>query len=359
VSGPHDELRDRFRGVLVGTAVGDALGLPGEGIARGRARRIFPGRPRHRFVLGRGMVSDDTEHTVFVAQSLLCHPGDASRFASRLAGCLRWWLLSLPAGIGFATLRSILRLWTGRPPSRSGVFSAGNGAAMRSAPIGAFFARSPEAMERYIGGSTRLTHTDPRALIGAHAVAAVTAWTIRERFVERPSPEAFLTLLESIGRDDDEWSRLVDSIRRGHDDDLAVHRFAARLGLDKGVSGYVYDTVPVALYAWFRHFGDFEGTLTAVLECGGDTDTIGAIAGALAGAQVGERGVPRDWVRGVVDWPRGVPLLRRLADRLASVSSTREPDRPVRYFWPAVPLRNLLFLLVVLSHGLRRLAPPF
>jgi ADP-ribosylglycohydrolase len=122
--------------VLLGTAVGDSIGLPAEGLSPARAARLFPDRWRQRLILGSGLVSDDTEHTVFVAQSLLAHPESANRFARRLAWCLRLWLMSLPPGIGLATLRSILRLWIGIPPDRSGVFSAGNGAAMRSAPFG-------------------------------------------------------------------------------------------------------------------------------------------------------------------------------------------------------------------------------
>src|ERR1051325_7728019 len=94
---------ERFRRVLLGTAVGDALGLPAEGLTRGRAKRLFPGRWRHRFAGHAGMVSDDTEHTLFVAQSLLAHPDSAARFARRMAWCLRLWLLSPPAGIGLAT----------------------------------------------------------------------------------------------------------------------------------------------------------------------------------------------------------------------------------------------------------------
>ena len=127
----------RLAGLLLGTAVGDALGLPGEGIGRRRLGRMFPGRPRHRFVFGRGMISDDTEHALFTAQCLLAHPNSVDRFVRRLAWCLRGWLVSVPAGIGLATLRSILKLWAGVPPSRSGVFSAGNGPAMRSAILGA------------------------------------------------------------------------------------------------------------------------------------------------------------------------------------------------------------------------------
>ena len=123
---------ERFRGLMLGTAVGDALGLPAEGISRRRGRKLFRGRWRHRFLPGVGMLSDDTEHTVFVAQSLLAHPDSAGRFVRRLAWCLRLWLVTLPAGVGFATLRSIFLLWVGMPPGRSGIYSAGNGPAMRS-----------------------------------------------------------------------------------------------------------------------------------------------------------------------------------------------------------------------------------
>ena len=93
-------VRDRFRGVILGTAVGDSIGLPAEGISRQRARKLFPGRWRHRLVIKWGMVSDDTDHTVFVAQSLLAHPHSSELFAKRLSWCLRWWLLSAPASIG-------------------------------------------------------------------------------------------------------------------------------------------------------------------------------------------------------------------------------------------------------------------
>src|SRR5579863_10369291 len=117
---------DRIAGVLLGTAVGDALGLPYEGLSPRRARRLFgPGPLRHRFFLGRGMISDDTEHTCMAGQALLRAPRDVDRFAKSLAWRFRFWLLGLPAGIGSATLRSITKLWLGISPRNSGVFSAG------------------------------------------------------------------------------------------------------------------------------------------------------------------------------------------------------------------------------------------
>lgn len=382
---PDPLLRDRIRGVLLGTAVGDSLGLPAEGISRRRVRKLFRGPWRHRFLPGRGMLSDDTEHTLFVAQSLLASSGDPDAFARRLAWCLRGWLLALPAGMGLATLRATLKLWLGFPPSRSGVRSAGNGPAMRAAPIGAFFgARSameapnrlplppgglahayvfgaggPSSMDPFLEASARITHTDPRALTGSAAVAHLTAWSMERAPGEHPAMDLVAERLRELDREDREWVDLVDAISDAHRRGASVEAFADELGLRKGVSGYVYHTVPVAIYAWLRHFGDFEATLSSVLDLGGDTDSVGAVAGALAGAVTGESGIPETWIDGIVEVPRSVPVLRRVAARMTVTASREDEPGPVGYFWPGIVPRNLLFLAVVLLHGFRRLLPPY
>ena len=111
--------------------------MPYEGVSRRRLLRLLGPPERHRFLFGRGMISDATEHTCLVAQSLIAAGSDVEAFTYQLGGRLRWWFASLPAGLGRATLRSCLKLWFGVPPNRSGVFSAGNGPAMRSAIFGA------------------------------------------------------------------------------------------------------------------------------------------------------------------------------------------------------------------------------
>src|SRR5215468_2973121 len=161
-------------GSLLGCAVGDALGLPYEGVSRRRGIRLLGPPDRHRFLLGRGMVSDDTEHSAMVLQALCAAPRDPDAFVRSFASHLRWWLLGLPAGIGLATLRATVSLWLGFGPQRSGVFSAGNGAAMRSPVLGAAI-DDLALLRRYVEASTRTTHTDPKALHGAFAVA-LAAW---------------------------------------------------------------------------------------------------------------------------------------------------------------------------------------
>src|SRR5438128_2167041 len=82
---------DRIAGVILGTAVGEALGLPREGLSRRRAARLFGDPPlRHRFLFGRGMVSDDTEHTCMTSQALLHAADDVDAFARSLAWRLRF-----------------------------------------------------------------------------------------------------------------------------------------------------------------------------------------------------------------------------------------------------------------------------
>jgi ADP-ribosylglycohydrolase len=230
---------------------------------------------------------------------------------------------------------------------------------MRVAPLGAFFCDDPEAREAFVEVSTRMTHTDPRALTGARAIAATAAWIMRSRDRKPPPLDEFCALLSGLQPSDSEWRTWIERLENGLRNGVRVDEFAGQGRRPQGVSGYIYHTVPVVLFAWYRHFGDFEATLESVLDCGGDTDTTGAIAGALAGLTVGEDGIPRAWIAGVNDWPRGVPVLRQVADRLAAVHTGEPSPGPVSYPWAAIPLRNLVFLLVVLLHGFRRLFPPY
>ena len=369
-------LPDRIRGLLLGTAVGDALGLPAEGLGPLTIQRLGWSPWRHRLICGRGMVSDDTEHTALVARSLLDHPSDPAAFQRSLAWRLRWWMLALPAGVGMATARAIIKLWLGFSPERSGVNSAGNGPAMRCAILGVYFRDQPERMVEYVRRSTELTHTDPRALTGALAVSLAAAHASRGE-VDR---QRFMEQARGLAGADDSWGELMDRVEDGLDHGLTVPQLAAKMGLAGGVTGYVNHTVPVALFAWLRHPGDFETALTETLDCGGDTDTTGAIVGAMAGISVGARGIPERWVKGIVDCPLSVGYLESLSDALAArlednamaerednAMAEREDNAMARhadistitpYFrWWLIPLRNIIFLMIVLAHGFSRLLP--
>ena len=193
-----------------------------------------------------------------------------------------------------STLRASFKLWLGWPAHRSGVFSAGNGPAMRAGIIGAAFPDDAQRREEYVHASTLITHTDPRAQTGSLAVAECIAGALRGG----GDPQRTLYDLRRLaGSGDTEWPDLIDWIDACLERGKSVAEFADSLGLERGVSGYVYHTVPVALFAAMRHVS-YERGLTAVLDLGGDTDTVGAILGALSGAVCGRKGIPAVAIKG-------------------------------------------------------------
>jgi ADP-ribosylglycohydrolase len=332
--------------------LGDALGLPAEGLSPERIRRRWPGPPRMRLVFGRGMVSDDTEHTLMVAQALLSHPADPLAFQRSLGWKFRWWFAALPAGVGLATAKACLRLWLGFPANKAGVASAGSAPAMRSAILGAFFASEPDKRREFVLASSRLTHLGWQAETAALAVAEAAAIATTSNGLPDVS-----RLFEALRRlsDQEEWRHLLAQMQSCLEAGTSVSEFVQKLGLTTGITGYSLHVVTVALYAWVRHRADYRTALTAAIQCGGDTDTAGAVLGALCGTVTGTEGIPSEWVDGLWEWPRSRRFMQVLGNRLAEQRSSPAALGAVRYFWPGLVPRNLLFLAVVLAHGFRRL----
>jgi ADP-ribosyl-[dinitrogen reductase] hydrolase len=344
-------------GTLLGTAVGDAIGLPYEGLSACRGRRIFGEPSRCRFLPSRGMVSDDTEHACITIQALIASGDDVNAFAKHLARGLQLWLLGIPGGIGLATLKATLKLWLGVPPSRSGVWSAGNGPAMRSAVLGASI-EDPSLLRRFVQVSTRITHTDPKAERGAQVVALAARLASNGTSMQ---PRQFCAALRDYLADncDDEVMRLVDAAVTSAESGQSTEDFARSRGLERGVSGYIYHTLPIVIQAWLRHQNDYRSAITAVIRCGGDTDTTAAITGGIIGSRVGKNGIPKDWLSQLWEWPRTVSWMEQLASQLHEVRTTGATTKPLRLPIYGVLSRNVLFNTIVLLHGFRRLAPPY
>ncbi len=353
----EEEIGSKIIGCLFGMAVGDALGLPREGLSRRRAARIFGAPPlSHQLLFGHGLVSDDTEHAIMVAEAVMAAQGDAARFAQVLAWKMRLWLLGIPAGIGLATARAIIKLWLGWSPAHSGVFSAGNGPAMRAPLLGTVWAFGPETLSEFVTVSTRMTHTDPRAMQGAWLIAEAARAGTQHGPLLDPAP----LLADWQQRVDDPQLRDALALIACHlAQGSTADTFAEALGLTEGVSGFINHTVPVALYVWLRYPHDFRQALEAVITLGGDADTTGAIVGGLMGATLGAEAIPEAWVRGIAEWPKTTRWMRLLGERLACHLATGDVLRPPGYWWPGLLLRNLAVLLIVLYHGLRRLCPPY
>ena len=353
----HGELRQAaIIGCLLGTAHGDALGLPYEGLSPRRASRLLGEPCRYRLLFDRGMVSDDTEHAVMVALSLISTKLEPSLLSRALAWHLRLWFLALPAGMGLATLRAGLKLLVGFPPSKSGVYSAGNGPAMR-APLLGVVARDKDHLLSLAQASTTLTHTDPKAYHGAVAIA-VASWMAA--CAEEVAPEAYLSRLrECLPPEASEFLELVARAVANVQSGQSTRAFAEDLGLHRGVSGYVYHTVPVCVHAWLCNQGNVCEAVRSVIRCGGDADTTAAIVGGISGAQSGPDAIPAEQLDKLLDWPWNASRLARLGCALSKADDAHHVPNPPRPLWLCRLPRNLLFLTIVLLHGVRRLFPPY
>ena len=349
-------------GCILGTAVGDAMGLVYEGLSRQRQLRMFSAIEGYRFLCNKGFTSDDTEHTCMLAQALI-ETGNyhidyvEKKFVANFAWRLRFWLLGLPAGIGMATLKAILKLWLGFTGRLSGIHSAGNAPAMRSALIGVCYGEDAVKMKLLTRAATRITHVDPDAEHGALAVAlaAHLAATCADDIL----PPEYLRTLQGLIGAETKFATLVrdvcESIARGE----GATQYAERIGCGRGVTGYVCHTVPVALHVWLTHQSDYRSAVVTVIRLGGDTDTAAAIVGAIVGARVGKEGIPADWLRDLWEWPRTVQWMETLGTVLALHCAGHSVGGSVPVSLFPLLIRNIFFMVLVLMHGFRRLLPPY
>ncbi len=334
------ERADRLAGALLGVALGDALGLPFEGLSALRVARRWEARPATG-LLGRWrFVSDDTEQAALIAQALASYPEDTARCVGRFRRSMVGWFLRLPFGIGFGTLRACLRMMVGlREP---GVASAGNGAAMRAGIVGAVFAGDPERRRNTGRLLARVTHTDERAVEAALFVAEVTARATRS--ASSAEPRALLEAATEVLTN----AELVDAVRRGLDcarRDVPLAEAIATLG----TSGFVVESIGLCSYCFARDGAVPFGALQTAVLAGGDTDTHAAIVGGWVGALHGARALPRPVLSAIDDGPFGPTHLERLAESLATGSP------PPRWSWLHALARNLALYPVVLGLAVTRL----
>jgi ADP-ribosylglycohydrolase len=302
-----DGRAERFAGCLVGQAVGDAMGFIVEGDRRVvcssfvelslRPRRLA-GYVRGPFPIGQ--YSDDTQLARELVLSLIERRGfEPADYAARIAALFTEERI---VGRGRATEAAAFRLADGVPWDEAGTPppSAGNGSAMRAAPVGLFFADDPAALVRAAHDQSRITHRDPRCSAGSIAIAGATAIAVAE---DRIDPRALCARLAGWVRafDPELAAALAELPSRIADAPERAASWARRIGVSgeyddvwDGISPYVTQSVLFSLYAFLRSTDDYWSAICTAIEVGGDVDTTAAMTGAIAGAHLGLSGIPRE-----------------------------------------------------------------
>lgn len=170
--------------------------------------------------------------------------------------------------------------------------SQGNGAAMRAAPIGAYFADDLDSVVLNARRSASVTHTHPEGIAGAVAVALAAAWAWRIRDGLPRSASGFLDLVLPLVPE----SQVKERIRHARNlpDNATVQLAVAALGNGLGLTAV--DTVPFALWCAAQHLDDYEQALWVTVSGLGDRDTTCAIVGGIVALSPGAESIPMDWL---------------------------------------------------------------
>jgi ADP-ribosylglycohydrolase len=289
---------DRALGALYGLAIGDALGMPTQGLDRARARAVLsspagfrPGPAENPISHGlpAGSVTDDTLQCLLIA-NLLIAGGGTIEPGTLAAALLAWEHEMAERGrselLGPSTKRALAAVAAGDDPSRTGRTGTTNGAAMRITPVG--IATPGEPLERLLSAvlaADRVTHNTDVAHAGAAAVAAVVSAGVGGENFKAAAPRAIRAAGHFGFADLFEEALTLDSV------DAIVERF--------GTGVVTAESVPTAFGLARLSRGDVWEACTRAAALGGDTDTIAALAGAMVGACTGLSSLPPDAVRKV------------------------------------------------------------
>ena len=300
----HEALLNLAYESLHGLSVGDALGaqyfVPGNRVADLEAGRT-PAPP--------WPWTDDTEMACTVVAQLR----DRRLSAEGVGSVGQDELVLLFAercesyrGYGPGSVVALHAVRDGRPWREvaaalfDGAGSCGNGAAMRVAPVGAYFHQDLDAVAGVARATAEVTHAHPEGIAGAVAVAVAAAVAVQARLAERPPQAA--DLLEAVADALDDGATRRSVVRAIRLAEVDVAEAAYELG--NGSQSTAQDSVPLALWAAARHLDDYRAAVTAVIEAGGDVDTTAAMTGGVVAAYTGVEGstttgctgVPRHWL---------------------------------------------------------------
>lgn len=297
---------DQVCGCLIGQCVGDAVGFMVEGsspeVCRPYADAVLlAGQPYEgrRGGFAFGQYSDDSQLARELMRSYVERGRfDPSDYATRVAALFSEGLV---VGGGWSTTQAAARLANGVPWESAGTPapSAGNGSAMRAAPIGLMFYDDPEALIAAAHDQGRITHADPRCSAGAVAIAAAVAHVLV--LAGKPVvPDALIPALATSAATFD--AGVADALRQL--DAIVPLAPDAALGAiveagqpdfrepPMGIHPFVTTSVLWSLYAFLRAPDDYIKVIYTAIIVGGDVDTTAAMAGAIAGARNGLAAVP-------------------------------------------------------------------
>jgi ADP-ribosylglycohydrolase len=290
----------KFKGCLLGAAMGDALGMPNESTApnvnkmKYGYRRPYKGHPNEG--LNPGQYTDDTQLMILVATLIADGKYNEERYSSALRELCTLGNLRFPDG----TISAVCENSGKKNIPRKGVKSTTSGCLPIAIPFGLTFPDMNEGSERAVR-ACNVTHTHP----AAHAAVSTLATLIYHTVHETPDP-----IERALEKAQDEDEVLGGKIRNAlvlEKDGMDIETALLKIGNDVSV----FQTLPISIFL-IRRYSNPSDLLTVAANTGGNTDTIGFICGAYLGAAKGIDALPADLLAGLEDRQRIELLGQRL-----------------------------------------------
>jgi ADP-ribosylglycohydrolase len=303
-------MRLRYTGCLLGAAIGDAMGMPGEGTPADlwRAdcyfRRAYRGHPNDS--LAPGQFTDDTQMMVLSASLLASRKFSIGEYAAKLRDIQATGELRFPDG---SVVTACMHLMEGKSPEESGVNSTTSGCIPAGIPFALAY-REPVEIRETVARVCSVTHTNPAAIAACTGVAMLIHHTLAG------SPDDLDLAWGEVSREDPLLGEKIRHALYLEKEGIGLEHAIRLIGNDLSV----YQTLPLAFFLMARYPAASE-LLSLVGHVGGNTDTIGFICGAYLGAKYGENVLPARLVEGLEEHIR----IAALAERLLEVSADPPP----------------------------------
>ena len=284
------EFFDRFKGVLLGLAVGNLLGLPVEGWSRNSIARKYPNGvteidPYEKL----SPMDDDLAQAVELGEALLSGGDYVNEFAARLVR----WRRENGRGIGITTSAVIDLLEEGHAPPEAArlIYEerdriTPNGGLMRCAPVALYHSVHPELLVAVSVATCSVTHYAP-----ACQWSCIILNTILVKLLEGSEPSSAEILVPALA----ETAVYDGASQEVQERILQVGSEIDDLRLDEGRIGHTLLCLQAGLWALQTPL-NFEEALVSVISAGGDTDTNGAVAGVVLGGRCGASAIPQRWL---------------------------------------------------------------
>ena len=303
------ELLDRFLGSLLGLAIGDALGAPFEFNKIDKTRNLDMDEIYSTAVKG-GLLryTDDTLMAMYLAEAIIEAGGfDPSIVAEKY---YEWYLSGDLRGIGVTTREALRRYGVTRDWRKSGVIrvlAAGNGCAMRVAPIAlSGFNKDIGDLYGYVRQDCVITHYNEEAISGAFAVAIAIKGILNGIDKDKVVDEILATFnLFGIK------NTVYENLEKTRELIKVNQTDVGEVNYKIGNTGYVAHSVPVAVWA-FSIADSYEEAVKLAINVGEDTDTHAAIAGAIAGSFYGLKNIPAIYIEKIENREKLIQLGKNL-----------------------------------------------